>query len=87
MKNSIFWDISPLSPLKFKRRFGEKSRLDLQDQRVSQARNQHEVGSTESFLPQYLAGDSMTQVRFKPWYLLNETQFSRSVLKHSDFYE
>jgi hypothetical protein len=85
MKSSIFCDISPRSSLKFNRRFGGKYRLDLQDQRVSHARNKPEVGSTESCLPQYVAGDNKTQVGFKPWYLLNDTQFARSVLKHSDF--
>jgi hypothetical protein len=43
MKNPIFWDITPCSPLKISRRFGETCRFHLQDRRLSQARNQHEV--------------------------------------------
>jgi hypothetical protein len=36
-KSYIFWDITPCSPLKVNRRFGETSRLHLQDRRISQA--------------------------------------------------
>jgi hypothetical protein len=35
MKNSVFWDITPCSPLKVKRRMGETCRLHLQGRRVS----------------------------------------------------
>jgi hypothetical protein len=45
MKNFIFCDITPCSPLKEKRCFGEIFRLLLQGRRISQARNQLEVGS------------------------------------------
>jgi hypothetical protein len=40
MKSSIFWDITPRSPLKVNNRFGRTCRLHLQDRRISQARNQ-----------------------------------------------
>jgi hypothetical protein len=47
MKISIFWDITPCSPLKVNRRFGETYRLHLQGRRVSQKRNQSEAGSKQ----------------------------------------
>jgi hypothetical protein len=40
MKTSIFPDITPFSPLKINGCFGGKCRLNLQDRRVRQARNQ-----------------------------------------------
>jgi hypothetical protein len=40
MKNSIFLDLTPCSPLKVNRRFGGTCRLNLQSQRISLARNQ-----------------------------------------------
>jgi hypothetical protein len=40
MKSSIFWDITPCSPLKVNRRFGGTCRLHLQDRRISRERNQ-----------------------------------------------
>jgi hypothetical protein len=42
VNNSIFWDISPCSPLKINRRFERTRRLHLQDRRISRARNQSE---------------------------------------------
>jgi hypothetical protein len=45
MKSSIFWDITPCSPLKVNRSFGETCRLHLQGGRISQANNQREAGS------------------------------------------
>jgi hypothetical protein len=48
MKGSIFWDITPCSPLKVKRRFGGTHRLHLQDRRICQARNKHEAGRKQS---------------------------------------
>jgi hypothetical protein len=41
-KSTIFWDITPCSPLKFNRRFGGTHRLCLQGRRISRARNQRE---------------------------------------------
>jgi hypothetical protein len=40
MKSTIFWDITPCSPLKVKLRFGGTYRLHLHGRRISQARNQ-----------------------------------------------
>jgi hypothetical protein len=45
MKSYIFWDIMPCSHLKINGRFGGKYRLQLQDGRINQARNQHETVS------------------------------------------
>jgi hypothetical protein len=48
MKSSIFWDITPCSPLKVNRRFGWTCHLHLQGRRISQARNQREARSKQS---------------------------------------
>jgi hypothetical protein len=40
--SSIFWDITPCSPLKVNRRFGGTFRLHLQERKVSQYRNHRE---------------------------------------------
>jgi hypothetical protein len=42
MKTTIFWPITPCSPLKVSRRFRGTYRLHLQGQRISRARNQRE---------------------------------------------
>jgi hypothetical protein len=42
MKSSIFWDITPCSPLKVNWRFGGTCRLHLQGRKISRARNQRE---------------------------------------------
>jgi hypothetical protein len=42
MESSLFWDITPCSPLKVNWPFGETCRLHLQGRRISQARNQLE---------------------------------------------
>jgi hypothetical protein len=42
MKSTIFWDITPCSPLTVNRRFGGTCRLDLHDRRISLPRNQRE---------------------------------------------
>jgi hypothetical protein len=41
-KSSIFWDITPCSPLKVNRRFGGTCRLHLQGRRISKERNRRE---------------------------------------------
>jgi hypothetical protein len=48
MKGSIFWDITPCSPLEVNRRFGGKCRLYLQGRRISEVRNQREAGGKQS---------------------------------------
>jgi hypothetical protein len=40
--STIFWHITPCSPLSVNRRFGGKYRLHLQSRKISQARNQSE---------------------------------------------
>jgi hypothetical protein len=42
VKSTIFWDITPCSPLKVNRHFGGTYRLLLQGRRISRARNQRE---------------------------------------------
>jgi hypothetical protein len=44
MKSSIFWYITPCSPLKVNRRFGGTCRLHLHGPKISQARNKCEEG-------------------------------------------
>jgi hypothetical protein len=44
MKGSIFWDITPCSPLNVNRRFG-RTHLHFVGRRISQLRNHHEAGS------------------------------------------
>jgi hypothetical protein len=48
MKSSLFWDITPFSPLKVNRRSGETRRLHLQGRRISQARTRIKAGGKES---------------------------------------
>jgi hypothetical protein len=43
LKSSIFWDITPCSPLKVNGRFRGTCRLHFQGRRVSQARKQREA--------------------------------------------
>jgi hypothetical protein len=51
MKSTIFWDITPCSPLSVNRRFGGTYRLYLQGKKISSARNQRESrGQAESDL-------------------------------------
>jgi hypothetical protein len=40
MKSTLFWDITPCSPVHVNRRFGETYRLHIQGRRISRARNQ-----------------------------------------------
>jgi hypothetical protein len=51
MKISIFWDITPCSPLKVNRRFGRTYRLHLQDRSISQVRNQRHLCCGDSTSP------------------------------------
>jgi hypothetical protein len=48
MKSSAFWDITPCSPMKSNRHFGETSRLNLQSRKIRQAKIEHEAVSKES---------------------------------------
>jgi hypothetical protein len=47
---SIFWDVTPCSPLKVNWHFKRTCHVHLQGWRISQARNQHEEGSKHSFM-------------------------------------
>jgi hypothetical protein len=48
MKNSIFWDITPCSPLEVNRSLGVTHSLHLQGCRVGQARNKHGADKKQS---------------------------------------
>jgi hypothetical protein len=47
MKISVFWDITPCSLVKVNRLLGGTSRILRQGRRMSEERNQHEVGSKQ----------------------------------------
>jgi hypothetical protein len=49
MKSSGLFDITPSGTLLVNRRFEGTYHLHLQGRRISQARNQHEAGSKQSF--------------------------------------
>jgi hypothetical protein len=49
-KNSIFWDITLCIPLKINRHIRKTCHLHLKRLRISQARNQSEAGSMQSWL-------------------------------------
>jgi hypothetical protein len=50
MNSSVFWDITPSSPFKVNRRFGEICHPHLQGRSIRQARHQHETGSKQVIL-------------------------------------
>jgi hypothetical protein len=60
LKCYIFWDTMPCSLLIVKWRFGGICRLQLQGQRISQARSQREAGSKQSFTLVYCMAYSLT---------------------------
>jgi hypothetical protein len=45
IKSSVFWDITPCSPVKVSRRFGRTYCPHLQNRRASKASSQYETGS------------------------------------------
>jgi hypothetical protein len=47
LRSSVFWDITPCSPLKVNQNFGGTCRLHLQGRKISQARNQRDAGSKQ----------------------------------------
>jgi hypothetical protein len=48
IKSSVFWNVTPCSPMKVNGRFGGTYRLHFQGRWVSQKRNEHELGSKHS---------------------------------------
>jgi hypothetical protein len=65
LKNTIFWDITPRSPLKVNRRFGGTYRLHLQGRRISRARNQPEsrwLGKNAAIVARQRLGRNVTAV-------------------------
>lgn len=48
MESSVFWGITPCSPMEVSRRFGGKFQLHLEGLRLNQAVNKHERGSKQS---------------------------------------
>jgi hypothetical protein len=53
MKNSVFWDVMPCSPLKVNWCFRRTCHLHIEGQRGSQSRNQLEADGKQSHLPAY----------------------------------
>jgi hypothetical protein len=81
VKGSIFWDITPYIPLKFTRRFGRKC-FHFQDRRISQGRNQREVGSKLSLtLKMEATFFSETSVNFQrnTWCYISEDRTLREI--------
>jgi hypothetical protein len=66
MKGSIFWNITPCCPLKVDRHFRGTRRLHRQGGRISQARNQYEANSKQSYPLQYLKGRAIAVSRWLP---------------------
>jgi hypothetical protein len=50
MKNYIFWDITPCSPLKVNRHFGGTCHIHRLGRRVNQVRNQYKAGGKQILL-------------------------------------
>jgi hypothetical protein len=48
MKSSVFSDITPHNPVKVNGHLGETYSLHIQNQKLGQARNQHEADSNET---------------------------------------
>jgi hypothetical protein len=63
--SSIFWDLTPCSPLKVNRRFGGTFRFHVQGRRISQVRNQREAGSKHSSALKKKICSSETSVDFQ----------------------
>jgi hypothetical protein len=66
IKSSVFWDITPHSSLKFKRRFGGTLGLYLQCRKISQ----HEAGSKQNYLMCCKYFNNVRSYRF-PCYMLH----------------
>jgi hypothetical protein len=64
MKSSVFWDMTPCSPVKVNQRFGISAHL--QGRSVSQARNQHEAGSKQSSASCFCVGFHSTTRQYIP---------------------
>jgi hypothetical protein len=56
MESTIFWDITPCSPLKVNGRFGGTYHLYLQGRRIREARNSVIAGDKQSFHDGFLLG-------------------------------
>jgi hypothetical protein len=73
-KSSIFWDITPCSPLNVNRYFGGTGRFHLQGQIISQAKNCHEVGNCSCWL----------QLIYSLWVLCTQLiEHNRNLITHN----
>jgi hypothetical protein len=63
MNSSIFWDMTPCSPLKFNRRFRRTYHLHLQGQRISRTKNQ----SQSRWQAYLLSLWSLVLLILRPW--------------------
>jgi hypothetical protein len=68
LKSSIFWDITPCSPWKFKLRFGGTCRLHHHGWRISQVGNHHEAGSKECHGDLLLRNPGSLSTDYTAWY-------------------
>jgi hypothetical protein len=65
MNSSIFWDITPCSPLKVNRLFGGIYHLNLQSRRMNQVRNERESRWQYAILKMEATNSSETSVDFQ----------------------
>jgi hypothetical protein len=49
-QSCVVWDVTPCSPSKISRRFGEQFRLSLLGRRISETRNKRKIGSNKALL-------------------------------------
>jgi hypothetical protein len=75
LKSTIFWDMTPCSPLKVNRRFGGSYSLHLQFRKINRARNQRESrcqAELGGYKEYYLLGyDAMQSVGSQPTFRRN----------------
>jgi hypothetical protein len=63
LNSTIFWDITPCSPLNFNLRFGETYRLHLQGRRISQVINQQNQNPACHLLSLWF----LARLSLRPW--------------------
>jgi hypothetical protein len=91
MKSTIFWDITPCSPLKVNRRLGGTYRLHLQGRKISRARNQRESRwqaevNFQRTTRRYIAEDGTLQLE-NCWTNFHESLFWEVLMKCVDMFQ
>jgi hypothetical protein len=80
MKSTIFWNITPCSPLKVRRRFGESYRLHFQGQ-MNREKYQHERGWQAAVftLVSYFAYSTL---KMMIWYSETSAEFELNIRRY-----